>query len=45
MVLPAPDWALPDRAVPYLDEVSTHPSMLVVPIPNVDPGSPLQGVP
>jgi len=44
-VLPDQDGALPDRAVPQLDEEPTHPAMLVVPVPDADPGPPLQGVP
>jgi len=44
-VLPAQDGALPDRAIPQLDKEPPHPAMLVVPVPNADPGPPLQGVP
>jgi len=43
-VLPAQDGALPDRAVPQLDEEPAHPRVLVVPVPDPDPGTPLQGV-
>jgi len=43
-VLPVQDGALPDSAIPQLDKEPTHPSMLVVPVPNADPGPPLQGV-
>jgi len=31
-------------AVPQLDEEPIYPAMLVVPVPNTDPGPPLQGV-
>jgi len=44
-VLLAQAGALPDRAVPQLDEEPSHPAMLVVPVSNADPGPPLQGVP
>jgi len=44
-VLPAQDGALPDRAIPQLDKEPPHPAMLVVLVPNTDPGPPLQGVP
>jgi len=44
-VLPDQDRALPDRAVPQLDEGSGHPTMLVVSVPIPDSGAPLQGVP
>jgi len=44
-VLPDQDGALPDRAVPQLDEESAHPAMRVVPVPEPDSGAPLQGVP
>jgi len=44
-VLPAQDGALPDRAIPQLDKELPHPAILVVPVPNTDPGPPLQGVP
>jgi len=43
-VLPNQDGALPDRTVPQLDEESAHPAMLVVPIPELDSGAPIQGV-
>jgi len=43
-VLPAEDRALPDQPVPELDEAPTHPTVLVVPVPNTDPGPPRQGV-
>ena len=43
-VLPDQDGALPDRAVPQLDEESAHPAMLVVPVPELDSGAPPQGV-
>jgi len=33
------------RAVPQLDDKPAHPAMLVVPVPNADPGPPLQEVP
>jgi len=44
-VLPDQDRALPDRAVPQLDEEPTYPAMLVAPAPDADPGPPFQGVP
>ena len=44
-VLPAQDGALPVWAVPQLDDEPTHPAMLVVPVPNAEPGPPFQGVP
>jgi len=44
-VLPAEDGALPNSAVPQLDKDPNHPTMLVVPVPNADPGPPLQVVP
>ena len=44
MVLPDQDVALPDGAVPQLDEESGHPAMLVVPVPESDARAPLQGV-
>jgi len=43
-VLPDQDGALPDRAVPQLDEKAAHPTMLVVPVSKPDSGAPLQGV-
>ena len=43
-VLPDQDRALPDRAVPELDQETIHRTMLVVPIPIADPGTPPQGV-
>jgi len=33
--------ALSDRTVPPLDEEPGHPAVLVVPVPNSDPGPPL----
>jgi len=44
-VLPAQDGALPDLAIPELDKKPPYTAMLVVPVPNTDPRSPLQGVP
>ena len=44
-VLPDQDGALPDCSIHQLDEEPPHPAMLVVPVPNSDPGPPLQGVP
>jgi len=44
-VLPAEDGVLPNGAIPQLDKELTHPAMLVVPVPNADPGLPPQGVP
>ena len=44
-VLPAQDGALPDPAISQLDKELPHPAMLVVSLPNTDPGPPLQGVP
>jgi hypothetical protein len=44
-VLPAQDRALPDRTLPQLDDAPAYPVMLVVPVPDTDPGAPLQGVP
>ena len=44
-VLPAEDGALPNGAVPQLDKEPTHAAMLVVPVPNANPGPPPQGVP
>jgi len=43
-ILPDQDGALPDRAVPQLDEEQGHPAMLVVPVPEPDPGAPIQDV-
>jgi len=43
-VLPDQDGALSNQAVPQLDEESAHPTMLVVPVPELDLGAPLQGV-
>jgi len=42
-VLPGEDGALPHRAVPPLDKEPTHPTVLVVPVPDLDSGAPLQG--
>jgi len=44
-VLPDQNGALPDRAVPKLDEESANPRCLVVPVPEPDSGAPLQCVP
>ena len=44
-VLPAEDRALSVQAVPQLDEEPVHPAVLVVPVPESNPGAPLQGVP
>ena len=44
-VLPTQDGALPNRAASQLDDEPIHPTMLVVPSPDADPGPPLQGVP
>jgi len=43
-ILPTQDGALPDRAVSQLDKEPPHPAILVVLVPNADPGPPLQGV-
>jgi len=43
-VLLAEDKSLPLRAIPQLDEESADRPVLVVPIPDADPGPPLQGV-
>ena len=43
-VLAVEDWSLPRRAVPTLGEESAHRPVLVVPMPDADPGSPLQRV-
>jgi len=40
-VLPNQDGALPNGAVPPLDEERGHSPVLVVPVPNADPGPPL----
>jgi len=39
------DGTLPYRAGPTLDEEPAYRSVLVVPIPDADPGAPIQGVP
>jgi hypothetical protein len=44
MVLPGENGTLTYRAVPPLDEESTHSVMLVVPVPNTDLGPSIQGV-
>jgi len=44
-VLPAQDGVLPDWAIPQLDKEPPYPAMLVVSVPNTDPGPPLQEVP
>jgi len=44
-VLPGEDGALPFRTVLPLDEEPAHPAVLVVPVLDVDPEAPLQGVP
>ena len=42
-VLPAEDRSLPNRAVPSVGEEPTHHLVPVVPVPDADSGSPLQG--
>jgi len=44
-ILPDQDGTLSDWTLPPLDNEQDHPTMLVVPVPNSDPGPPLQGVP
>ena len=45
MVLLAEDGVLTNGAVAQLDKEPTNPAMLVAPVPNAEPGPPVQGVP